>query len=356
MEKGDPKLLTRVLKVDPLNPEAGLIRIAAEYIRRGDIVAFPTETVYGLGADATNGSAVGKVFAAKGRPGDNPVIVHIATMDQLKTVAKIVDQRALDLADVYWPGPLTMIFQKSELVSYEATGNRETVAVRMPAHPVALSLIMMSRRPIAAPSANVSGGPSPTTANHVLKDLEGKVPLILDGGETAFGVESTVVSLTTNPPTVLRPGPITPDELAGVIGEVSVVPVQPADNEVVPEAPGMKYPHYAPRSPLILVLGTPNGMADRISAMARLEVARGHRVGVLATEETRGKYPKDWRVLSVGTRFNPYSIAHNLYSTLREFDFAGVDVIYAEGFEERGILLTVMNRLRKAAVQVVDEA
>jgi len=353
VEKGNRKFPTRVLRVDPLNPEVGPIRIAAEYIRRGEIVAFPTETVYGLGADATSDSAVRKVFEAKGRPGDNPVIVHIASLEQLRTVATAIDDRALALADVYWPGPLTMVFVKSHQVSYEATGHRDTVAVRMPAHPVALSLIMESRRPIAAPSANVSGRPSPTSAEHVLGDLEGKIPLILDGGETAFGVESTVVNLATDPPTVLRPGPITPDELAGVIGEVRVAEVNPEDKEVIPEAPGMKYPHYAPKSPMVLVLGTPNGMVDRISALGRGEHEKGLKVGVMATEETKRMYPRDWTVISVGTRFNPYSIAHNLYTTLREFDNSRVDMIYAEGFEEKGILLTVMNRLRKAAVQVI---
>ncbi|HVP22717.1 MAG TPA: L-threonylcarbamoyladenylate synthase [Conexivisphaerales archaeon] len=352
---GDARAPARVLRVDPLNPEVGPIRIAAEYIRGGDIVAFPTETVYGLGADATNGAAVRKVFEAKGRPGDNPVIVHIASMEQLPAVARHVDERAFALADVYWPGPLTIIFPKSDLVSYEATGHRETVAVRMPAHPVALSLIMMSRRPIAAPSANVSGRPSPTSAAHVLADLGGKVDLILDGGETAFGVESTVVNLATDPPTILRPGPITPEELAGVIGEVSVAEVKPGDEELVAEAPGMKYPHYAPKAPLVLVLGSLNGMVDRISALGRTEAARGQKVGVLATEETKGMYPKDWVVVSVGTRFNPYSIAHNLYGALREFDLSKVDRIYAEGFDERGILLTVMNRLRKAAVETLGD-
>jgi L-threonylcarbamoyladenylate synthase len=356
VEKGDARISTRVLKVDPLNPEAGPIRIAADCIRRGQLVAFPTETVYGLGADATNDVAVRKVFQAKGRPGDNPVIVHIATMGQLLTVASSVDRRALALAEVYWPGPLTIIFPKSNLVSYEATGHRETVAVRMPAHPVALSLIMISRRPIAAPSANVSGRPSPTSAADVLEDLEGRIDLILDGGETAFGVESTVLSLATEPPTVLRPGPITPDELAGVIGVVKVAEVKPGDLEVPPEAPGMKYPHYAPKAPLVLVLGTPNGMVDKISKLGRDELAKGRKVGVLATDETKGMYPKDWFVVSVGTRFNPYSIAHNLYHSHREFDLAGVDQIFAEGFEERGILLTVMNRLRKAAGQVIGDA
>jgi L-threonylcarbamoyladenylate synthase len=299
---------------------------------------------------------VRKVFESKGRPVDNPVIVHIATMDQLYAVARAVDERALALAEVYWPGPLTIIFPKSDLISYEATGHRETVAVRMPAHPVALSLIMMSRRPIAAPSANVSGKPSPTLAEHVIEDLGGKIPLILDGGETAFGVESTVLSLATEPPTVLRPGPITPDELAGVIGEVKVAEVQPDEKEVLPEAPGMKYPHYAPKAPLVLVLGTPNGMVDKISTLGREARSKGLKVGVLATEETKAMYPKEWTVVSVGTRFNPYSVAHNLYTALREFDIAKVDRVFAEGFEERGILLTVMNRLRKASAEVVGEA
>jgi L-threonylcarbamoyladenylate synthase len=355
VEKEDSKSATRVLRVDPLNPEAGPIRVAAEYIRRGDIVAFPTETVYGLGADATNSLAVAKVFEAKGRPSDNPVIVHIASMEQLKTVAKEVDKRALALADVYWPGPLTIIFPKADAVCSEATAGRETVAVRMPAHPVALSLIMMSRRPLAAPSANLSGGPSPTSADHVLADLGGKIPLILDGGDTAFGVESTVLSLATDPPSVLRPGPITLDELAGVIGEVAVSTAK-VEKDLPAEAPGMKYPHYAPHAPLTLVLGTQNGMVDRISVLAREEAGRGKKVGVMATDETRGMYPKEWTVVSAGTRFNPYSIAHNLYSTLRQLDSFGADVIFAEGYEEKGILLTVMNRLRKAATQVTSDA
>ncbi len=355
MEKGDATPLTRVLRVDPLNPEVGPMQIAAEYIRRGEVVAFPTETVYGLGADATNDAAVRKIYAAKGRPSDNPIIVHIASMDQLRTVADSIDRRALELIEVYWPGPLTIVFHKTRLVSYEATGHRETVAVRMPAHPIALSLIMISRRPIAAPSANVSGGPSPTSASHVIKDLGGKIPLVIDGGEAAFGVESTVLSLATNPPTILRPGPITLDEIAGVIGDVRVARVRPGDKEVAPEAPGMKYPHYAPKAPLILVTGTPNGMVDKITSLGREKRQRGLKIGVLATDETFEFYSKDWTVISVGTRFNPYSIARNLYNTLRAFDVAGVDQVYAEGFEEKGILLTVMNRLRKAAAEVIEE-
>ena len=354
MYGGSPRRFARVLKVDPINPEAGPIRIAAEYIRRGEIVAFPTETVYGLGADATNGEAVRRIFEAKGRPMDNPVIVHIATMEQLGTVASVVDRRALTLADVYWPGPLTVIFPKSEYVAAEATAYLDTVAVRMPAHPVALSLIMTSRRPIAAPSANLSGRPSPTTAEHVIEDLGDRVPLVLDGGPTAFGVESTVVNLATDPPTILRPGPITVDELAGVLGEVKVAEAKPEGGEGRPLSPGLKYAHYAPRAPLILVLGSPNGMPDRVLALARREIAKGSRVGVIATEETRYRYPKEWKVISVGTRFNPYSIAHNLYSTLRAFDPAEVDVIISEGFEEKGILLTVMNRLRKAASEICE--
>jgi L-threonylcarbamoyladenylate synthase len=355
VESGYTKGHTKVLRVDPLNPEMGPIRFAAEYIRRGELVAFPTETVYGLGADATNGAAVRRIFEAKGRPMDNPVIVHIAAIDQLSSVARVVDKRALSLADVYWPGPLTIVFPKANSIADEATAFLDTVAVRMPAHPVALSLIMMAGRPIAAPSANLSGRPSPTTAEHVLEDLGDKVPVILDGGETAFGLESTVISLAADPPTILRPGPITVDELAGVLGEVQVAAPRSDSEAGAPPSPGLKYPHYAPRAPLVLVLGSVNGMPDKIAKLAKEEVAKGKKVGILATDETKGRYQPDSLVISVGTRFNPYSVAHNLYAALRSFDMAKVDVIFAEGFEEKGILLTVMNRLHKAASKIVQE-
>jgi len=342
-------LKTIVLKVDPISPEPKVISRAARLIMEGETVAFPTETVYGLGADATNDGAVKKIFEAKGRPPDNPLIVHISSIDDLNRVACNPSPRVVEFVSYYWPGPLTVIFRKSEAVSYLATAGLDTVAVRMPAHPVALALIRASGKPIAAPSANLSGRPSPTSAEHVLEDLDGKVPMVLDGGETHFGVESTVIDISGDRPVLLRPGPIPSAELTPLIGEFG----EPASFlKEKPVAPGMKYTHYAPRAPLTLVMGKPNGIVDKIVHLAGNPNRGG--IGVLCTDETFSRYPDTFVRVSLGSRFAPYGMLRNLYKCLRLFDKLGVSEIYAEGVDEVGINITLMNRLRKAARRVVD--
>ncbi len=340
---------TRILRVNPRRPEPWVIGEAAEVIRRGGTVAFPTETVYGLGADALNPEAVRKIFWAKRRPADNPLIVHIAEPGWVDRLAEEVPEEAARLAERFWPGPLTLVLRKSRVVPDITTSGLETIAVRMPRHPVALALIRESGRPIAAPSANLAGRPSPTTAQHVAEDLMGRVDLILDGGPTEIGVESTVIDLTVHPPQVLRPGGVSVEELRKVLGVVELHPaaVGRAGGER-PRSPGMKYRHYAPRAELIVVEGEPGKVAKKVEELARGYRTLGRRVGILATDENLGRY-RSGKAVSVGSRKNPDTIARNIFRVLREMDKEGVDVIIAEGIPEEGIGLAVMNRLRKAS-------
>ena len=247
---------TEVIKIDQNNMDTEALERAAAIIRDGGLVAFPTETVYGLGADALSAEASKKIYAAKGRPSDNPLIVHVAEFSDMEKIAQEMPEEAKKLADAFWPGPLTMIVRKNDKVPYETTGGMDTVAVRMPNHPVALELIRRSGGYIAAPSANTSGKPSPTLAEHVAFDMDGRIPMILDGGPVGIGIESTIVDLTEDIPMILRPGYITPKMLEKVIGEVKMDPgIIASDSLQKPKAPGMKYKHYAPKADLILVDG-----------------------------------------------------------------------------------------------------
>lgn len=326
---------------------------AGAMIKAGALVAFPTETVYGLGADALNKEASARIYAAKGRPGDNPLIVHIADMEDLPVAAAQIPPEAYKLADAFWPGPLTMIFQKTARVPYETTGGMDTVAVRMPSHPVAMALIKAGGGFIAAPSANTSGRPSPTTAAHVKEDLDGRIPLILDGGAVQIGLESTIVDMSADKPMILRPGYITREMLCGVIGEVGVDPgLIAADSGVRPKAPGMKYRHYAPQAQMMIVEGAPQAVTAQINLLIREQTAAGRRVGVIASAETSASYVGG-EVKCAGSRDNEEEIAASLYRILREFDDSGVDVIYSESFAdghgEDRLGAAVMNRLLKAA-------
>lgn len=351
MDIGKPPLKTTVLKVDPLAPKPSVIAKAAHLIKSGEVVAFPTETVYGLGADATSDDAVRKIFEAKGRPTDNPLIVHISSIGELNKVAHSPSPRVVEFVSYYWPGPLTVIFKKAARISYVATAGLDTVAVRMPAHPVALALISAAERPIAAPSANLSGRPSPTSAQHVVEDLEGRIPLVLDAGETHYGVESTVIDISGERPVLLRPGPITTSDLSPLLGEFR----EPSQgHREKPLAPGMKYTHYAPKAPLTLVVGNPNGIVDKILALSKR--SEGAKVGILCTDETYSRYPDEFVRISLGSRFAPYGMLRNLYRCLRMFDKIHVDEIYAEGFDEVGINATLMNRLKKAASRLLDSS
>lgn len=323
--------------------EAGLI------IRKGGLVAFPTETVYGLGGDALNPESSKKIYAAKGRPSDNPLIVHIADKRDLYRIVREVPEKAKKLMEAFWPGPLTMIFYKNELVPQATTGGLDTVAVRMPSDRIAAAFIRAAGGFVAAPSANVSGRPSTTTAAHVEEDLSGRIEMILDGGQAVIGLESTIVDMSVEPPVILRPGAVTEEMMEAVIGplEVDKAIIAP-DSGVKPKAPGMKYRHYAPRADLAVVEGSTEAVIAAINQLAEEAEAEGKRVGIIATDETKDRYPKGL-VLSLGARKHEEEIAQHLFEVLRDFDETDVDCIYSEAFDEASIGPAIMNRLLKAA-------
>lgn len=295
--------------------------------------------------------ASAKIYAAKGRPSDNPLIVHIADMDALEDIAQSVPEAAVKLADHFWPGPLTMIFPKKEAVPKSTTGGLETVAVRMPSHPVARALIRESGVYIAAPSANTSGRPSPTKAEHVKEDLDGRIDMILDGGTVGIGLESTIVDLSTGVPTILRPGYITGEMLEDVLGEVQVDPAilsQKMNPNIVAKAPGMKYRHYAPKGQMTIIEGDTGKVVDEINRLVKEKTDEGCSVAVIATEETKDAYACA-NVRSVGSRATEGSIAAGLYDILREMDHIGAEYIYAESFEKDTLGKAIMNRMLKAA-------
>lgn len=339
---------TEIYFLDENNIDMNVIHKAAEIIRNNGTVVFPTETVYGLGASALSGEAVKGIFTAKGRPNDNPLIAHISSINMLLYLigSPLTDEAKL-LIDKYWPGPLTLIFKKSGKVPYEVTSGLDTIAVRMPDNKIALKLIESSELPIAAPSANISGKPSPTLPEHVISDMKGKVNMILCGSKSRIGVESTILDLTGDMPVVLRPGGVTVEELESVLGSVKVNRGSVGDKEV-PKAPGMKYTHYAPEADMIIVKGELKSMVKKIQELIAEKVDKGLKVGVLASDETESSY-KDCRVLSLGSRTDTSAIASNVFEKLREFDRIGVDIIFAEALDERHMGMAVMNRMKKAA-------
>lgn len=337
---------TQIISVNKDKPEKEKIRKAAEIIKAGGLVAFPTETVYGLGGNALDAEVAKKIYAAKGRPQDNPLIVHIYSAAQLEKLVKEVLPKARLLMEKFWPGPLTIIFYKKDIVPYSTTGGLDTVAIRMPAHPVALELIKESGVPIAAPSANISGKPSPTCAQDVAEDLSGKIDMILDGGPTEVGVESTVLDISEEIPIILRPGGVTKEELEKVLGKVEVDPGLASDER--PRSPGQKYRHYAPKAQVTIFEGSVENQVSAICTLAAELESRGLKVGIMATAQTRHSYTKGY-IISVGDRTAPLTISSNLFSILRKFDRLGVDKILAESIPKTGIGLAVMNRLYKAA-------
>jgi L-threonylcarbamoyladenylate synthase len=342
---------TLVLQVDQQNPQPAKIRVAATSIRNGGLVAFPTETVYGLGADALNPKAVLALFEAKKRPVDNPPIVHVGNVKDVCRLVTDVVSKAEKLMNAFWPGPLTLIFKRSEIVPDITVAGLDTIAIRMPNHSVALALLRESRCAIAAPSANLAGKPSPTTAQHVLEDLNGRIDVVLDGGSTRIGVESTVLDMTVEPPQVLRPGGTPFEALKEVLEVVTLHPVAVATEEVPIEktrSPGVKHKHYAPKAELILVEGEVPAVVDKVKELAQFCKQKGKRVGVLATDETASHHRADV-VKSLGSRNDVEVIARNLFRLLREFDAEKVDVIIAEGIPTTGLGLAVMNRLRRAS-------
>ena len=341
---------TKLYEIDVNNINEAKMQEAGDLIAAGELVAFPTETVYGLGGDALHPDAAKKIYAAKGRPSDNPLIVHIAEVTDLDRVAKVVPEQAKKLADAFWPGPLTMVVWKNENVPYATTGGLDTVAVRMPNHPVALDLIRRSGKLIAAPSANTSGRPSPTEGSHVMEDLDGRIAMVLDSGLVGIGIESTIIDLTEEVPMVLRPGYITPEMLSEVLGEEVIIDpgIIAADDTTKPKAPGMKYKHYAPKADMVIVDGEKENVVEEIAKYIEGAKEKGLKAAVIATEETKALYQAEV-VLSIGTREEEDSIARHMYKILRDCDKLDVDVIYSESFKTPRIGQAIMNRLLKAA-------
>lgn len=342
-------MITKIVKVDKEHPDESAIKEAGEILKNGGLVAFPTETVYGLGGDGLNACSSEKIYQAKGRPSDNPLIIHIAELEDLVQIAEEVPDSAKKLAEKYWPGPLTMIFKKKDIVPLETTGGLDSVAVRMPSHKVARELIRYGGRYVAAPSANTSGRPSPTLAEHVIEDLSGKVDMILDGGEVGIGLESTIVDFTEEIPVILRPGYINQKMIAEVIGEVRMDKgLLITDASVRPKAPGMKYRHYAPKAELTIVEGGTEAVVSTINEKCRQAEADGLRAGVIGTDETKKLYHASV-VKSIGSRQDEESIGLHLFGILREFDSENVNLIFSESFDTPNMGQAIMNRLLKAA-------
>ena len=340
---------TKILMIDENNIDKEALREAGEILKKGGLVAFPTETVYGLGGDALNENSSSKIYAAKGRPSDNPLIVHISNMDALPKIVREIPKEAYLLAEKYWPGPLTMIFNKSDAVPFATTGGLDTVAVRMPLNRTARALIDAAGGYVAAPSANRSGRPSPTVAKYVIEDLDGQIEMIIDGGEVSIGLESTIIDLSEGRPMILRPGYITEEMLKEVLGQVEVDQTL-IDNHSgqAPKAPGMKYRHYAPKGNLTIVEGEPSAVVAYINDKLADLQKEGVKTGVIATDETAGSY-LGGEVKSAGKRQDEEEVAKHLFKILREFDDDEVQVMFAESFPHEGIGQAIMNRLLKAA-------
>ena len=345
-----------VAKMTEEHLDEDAIRRAGEILKDGGLVAFPTETVYGLGGNALDAEASRKIYAAKGRPSDNPLIVHIARMEDLEIVARNIPDNARKLAQECWPGPLTMILEKTEVVPLATTGGLNTVAVRFPRNRIAQALIQSAGGFVAAPSANTSGRPSPTTAAHVIEDLGDRIDCILDGGMVEIGLESTIVDFTEKTPMILRPGYLNRERLEQILGTVKVDPGILAEEPAVrPKAPGMRYKHYAPKADLTIVEGPEEKVVQKIRELAEEQIARGLTVGIICTDESRRKYSAG-DVKSIGARSEEASIARHLYGILREFDGDHVDVIYSEAFDTPKMGQAIMNRLLKAAGHKLIEA
>jgi L-threonylcarbamoyladenylate synthase len=342
---------TIIIKVDERMLKQEELQEAARILQEGGLVAFPTETVYGLGANALDTQAAQKIYEAKGRPSDNPLIVHISEVSDMEVLARDIPDKAYQLAKTFWPGPLTIILKKKDCVPYGTTGGLDTVAIRLPANPIARRLIAESGVYVAAPSANLSGKPSPTKAEHVIKDMSGKIDMIIDGGMATLGLESTIIDLSGSSPVILRPGCITKIMLENVIGPVEIDPVilsKNPDPQLAPKAPGMKYRHYAPEGKLTIYEGDTTLVIDAINQEAKEKLDGGKCVGVIATDETKALY-RHGIVKTIGSRMDEASIAAGLYAILREFDELHAEYIYSESFADNSLGHAIMNRLLKAA-------
>ncbi|MCR2044683.1 L-threonylcarbamoyladenylate synthase [Anaerosalibacter massiliensis] len=342
------RIETIVEKVEKDNPDIKTIYKAADIIKKGGVVAFPTETVYGLGANSFDDKAIDKIFIAKGRPQDNPLILHVNNVEEVYLLVETVDKKAKKVMESFWPGPLTLIFKKSEKVSKKLTGGLSTVAIRMPKHKIASEIIKYSKVPIAAPSANLSGKPSPTNAEHVIRDLYGRVDMIIDGGDTGIGVESTVLDISQDIPTILRPGGVTYEDLIKIFPKVEYdQSIIKDDEDIVPKSPGQKYKHYAPKAKMIVFSGNIEDIPSAIKKYSKKAEEEGKKLGIMATEETKKEYSGE-NILVVGSRKEKDTIAKNLFKVLRQFDDLNVDIILAEGVDTTGIGTAIMNRMKKA--------
>ena len=340
---------TKKAYIEDIVKDSKYLDEAAEVIKNGGIVAFPTETVYGLGANALDSDAVLKIFEAKGRPQDNPLIVHVASKDISEYVTEI-PSIAEKLMEKFWPGPLTMIFKKKDIIPNRTSANLDSIGLRMPSDEIALELIKRSGKPIAAPSANISGRPSPTDMNRCVQDLDGKADYILGGDRSFVGVESTILDLTVEPACILRPGGLTLEELREVDEKIYIDKAlleEKAMGDVKPKAPGMKYKHYAPNAKVRVIRGEKDKMLEKIREMVHNYKDEDLKVGVMATEETKDLYEGAF-VISLGRRSEPSEIAQSLFEALRSFDDLGVNIILSESFEEKGLGIAIMNRLKKS--------
>ena len=348
-------MITIFEKIDSDNINMDLIEKAAGILRKGGLVAFPTETVYGLGADGLNASACKKIYEAKGRPSDNPLILHIGNISQLKDIVCDIPECAVKIIDRFWPGPVTLVFRKKSIVPDSVSGGLNTVAVRFPSNPVARAIINAAKTPVAAPSANTSGKPSPTRAKHVLHDMDGKIDMIIDGGSCEVGLESTIVDVTGKKPVILRPGGITKEMLEEVVGAIDIDPAvyKALSAGEKPKAPGMKYTHYSPDAEVFLVKGEKSNVAEKINQLVKQDMENGLKTGVMCLNSNAGLYKAD---MVVGVGKNMRQAGEALFDILRDFDENKVNKVYSEVFEETGEGMAVMNRLKKAAGYKLIEA
>ncbi|WP_326511682.1 L-threonylcarbamoyladenylate synthase [Clostridium intestinale] len=347
---------TKISIIKDIHKNIKDIEEAASVIKEGGVVAFPTETVYGLGADALNPLAVKKIFEAKGRPQDNPLIIHVANKN-LESLVQEIPSIANKIMDRFWPGPLTLIFNKKDIIPDVTSANLDTIGVRMPSNEIALKLIESSGTPIAAPSANISGRPSPTDVERCIEDLEGKIEYILGGSRSDVGVESTILDLSVDPPCILRPGGITLEMLKEIDERIYIDPaiMKKSNENIKPKAPGMKYRHYAPKAKIKIINGNTEKTIEKIKDLLQNYIDNKLRVGVMTCDEHINYYSNQVEIISLGSRKKLDEIAKNLFEALRSFDDKGVDIILAEGYEEKDLGIAIMNRLKKAAAYDILE-
>ncbi|MBN1057370.1 threonylcarbamoyl-AMP synthase [Clostridium botulinum] len=340
---------TNIIKINNIIDDEEKIKEAAKVIKDGGIVAFPTETVYGLGSDALNEDAVKKIFIAKGRPQDNPLIVHVASKN-IQSLVEDIPDIAQKLIDKYWPGPLTLILKKKSIIPNITSADLDTIGIRMPNNEIALKLIGMSNTVIAAPSANISGRPSPTDVERCIEDLSGKVDCIVGGDKSNIGLESTILDCTVNPPLVLRPGGITLEMLKDIDNRIEIdgAIMKKSTDDLKPKAPGMKYRHYAPKAKVKIISGERKKTIEKMKEMVDYYIDNNKKVCILTIEENEKEYNKGIKVV-LGSRENLLMVAQNLFESLRKCDDLGADIILAEAYEEKGVGIAIMNRLNKAA-------